>query len=350
MAEDIRLKLEDITPGEPWVSVIIPVYNVKRYLKQCLESVISQTYQNIEIIIIDDGSTDGSGPICDRYAARDSHIRVIHSPNRGLASARNLGLEKTGGAYIFFVDSDDWIELHAIETLVRAALKTGADIVTARNSVEYVGKTVHAKTAPGRPSTYCGLDILPVFAEEGIGNVVWNKLYRAACFEGIRYPDGHNFEDVFTTWKIVKKLAENGGRITVLPDELFHFRKRKSSISNTWIFGNTNDYWAAYLAKYRALPDYKEEFLPGCFVPISHAWMSFCSYPREDQRKAEGMLREMQAFSKKNFRSVMRGGYSANVKMICLLSQSRNAAVMRIGFWGGKLRQAYKDIKYKMYD
>ena len=76
-------------------------------------------------VIIDDGSTDGSGPICDKYAARDSHIRVIHSPNRGLASARNLGLEKTGGAYIFFVDSDDWIELHAIETLLGRKVAAG---------------------------------------------------------------------------------------------------------------------------------------------------------------------------------------------------------------------------------
>ena len=122
---------EGFNTDDPLVSVIIPVYNVSRYLLQCLDSVISQTWRNLEIIIIDDGSTDGSGRICDQYADRDDRIKVIHSPNRGLSAARNLGLENLKGQYIAFVDSDDLIEPHAIETLIRTALLTESHIVTA---------------------------------------------------------------------------------------------------------------------------------------------------------------------------------------------------------------------------
>ena len=99
------------------VSIVIPVYNVSSYLAECLESVINQSYYNIEIIIIDDGSTDGSDSICDRFAQYDDRICVIHTDNRGLSSARNLGLEKCRGSYLMFVDSDDWIEHHSVETL-----------------------------------------------------------------------------------------------------------------------------------------------------------------------------------------------------------------------------------------
>ena len=103
------------TTNERLVSVIIPVYNVSRYLPQCFDSVTSQTYRNLEIIVIDDGSTDDSGIICDQYAEKDDRIHVIHTDNRGLASARNLGLENVSGEYISFIDSDDWIEPHAID-------------------------------------------------------------------------------------------------------------------------------------------------------------------------------------------------------------------------------------------
>ena len=130
--------LEGFITNELLVSVIIPVYNVSRYLPQCFESVISQTYRNLEIIVIDDGSTDDSGSICDQYAEKDDRIHVIHTDNRGLASARNLGLENVSGKYILFIDSDDWIEPQTIETFIGAALKTEADIVIARYCSEYM--------------------------------------------------------------------------------------------------------------------------------------------------------------------------------------------------------------------
>ena len=205
-----HLAAGNLVAEAPLVSVVIPVYNVRRYLQQCLESAIAQTYRNLEIIIIDDGSTDGSGSICDQYAERDGRIHVIHSTNRGLASARNLGLENAQGQLISFLDSDDWIEPHAVETLVRTAQLTGSAIIDARSCAEYIGKTVHHSAGAKYCYTYRGQDILPAFAEGWIDNVVWNKLYRAECFDRIRFPEGRDYEDIAVVWKLMKDSGTAG--------------------------------------------------------------------------------------------------------------------------------------------
>ena len=115
--------------NNPVVSVIIPVYNVEKYLEECIDSVLAQTYQNIEIILVDDGSTDSSGLICDRYAEKNTNISVIHQKNSGLSAARNSGLNKANGDYIYFLDSDDYISADAIEKLFSIAENDKSDIV-----------------------------------------------------------------------------------------------------------------------------------------------------------------------------------------------------------------------------
>ena len=342
--------LEGFITNELLVSVIIPVYNVSRYLPQCFDSVISQTYRNLEIIVIDDGSTDDSGSICDQYAEKDDRIHVIHTDNRGLASARNLGLENVRGEYISFIDSDDWIEPHAIGTFFKTAIMTEADIVNARYCTEYVGRTVHRPIEKKDSHIYFGQDILSAFAEGKFGNVVWNKFYRAECFRDIRFPDGHNYEDVAIIWKLMKKLAESGGAVTTLSDELIHFRVRKSSISHTCTFKNVVDSWNAYIAKYEALPDCQNKLLAECFVPISLMWRNFCGYSIEDKVEAQKAIQEMHSFSKKNFNKVIKGDYSKLTKMICIFTQCRSIPVMWVGFYGDKLRRGLKARKYKAFE
>ena len=336
--------------SEQLVSVIIPVYNVSRYLPQCFDSVISQTYRNLEIIVIDDGSTDDSGIICDQYAEKDDRIHVIHTDNRGLASARNLGLENVSGEYISFIDSDDWIEPQTIEMFIGAALETEADIVSARTCSEYVGGTVHRPMEKNDSHSYFGQDILSAFAEGKFGNVVWNKIYRVECFRDIRFPDGHNYEDIAIVWKIMKNLAESGGMVTTLSDELIHFRVRTSSISHTYALNNVTDSWNAYLAKYEALPDYQDKLLVECFRPIRRMWMNYCGYSKEDKAEAQKIIQEMHSFSKKYFHRVMKGNYSKLTIMTCMLTQSSSAPAMWIGFCGGKLRRVLKGRKYRMFD
>lgn len=349
MSKEISKASEEPVTDEPLVSVLIPVYNVSRYLPQCLDSVISQTYRRLEIIIIDDGSTDDSGSICDRYAERDDRIHVIHSGNSGLSAARNLGLEYVSGQYISFLDSDDWIEPHTIETLMNAAQLTGADIVDARKCSEYVGETVHRSSETKYSYTYSGQDIMSAFAEKWIDNVVWNKLYRAECFENIRFPEGCTYEDIATVWKLMKNRAENGGTVAAVSDELFHYRIRKSSISHSLSYRNVKDSWIAYSAKYEAMPDYQDKLLTERFGPVIRMWMSYSGYSREEKADAQKMIREMQAFSRKNFHRVMKGNYPQRTKIICLLAQSKSAPVMWISYCGGKLRRSLKNRKHRMF-
>lgn len=341
---------EEFIEAEPLVSFVIPVYNVRRYLPQCLESVISQTYKNLEIMVIDDGSTDNSGNICDEYSKKDSRIHVIHSINRGLSAARNLALDNITGKYVFFLDSDDWIDSKAIDTLVRTAILTDADIVVTSFCAEYVGKTIHSVTEKKDPLVYRGQDILPAFVEGAFDNVVWNKLYSSDCFKTVRFPSGRNFEDVAVTWQLMKNLAENGGTVTVLSEEHVHFRKRKSSISNSWSLKNIKDSWKSFTDKYRALPDYQDKLITECFVSIKRMWMSYSTFSKEEKVAAKTTIRDMQAFSKKNFSKIMKGHYSKVTKMTCLISQNSTAPVMGIGFIVGKLRFGVSDKKYVKFN
>jgi glycosyltransferase involved in cell wall biosynthesis len=136
------------------ISVIVPVYNVKPYLRKCLDSIINQTYRDLEILIIDDGSTDGSGDICDEYR-KDDRIKVFHTENRGLSAARNLGLDNTTGNWIGFIDSDDWIEPDMYEVLLRKAEETRADIIECGCYADYT-TTSYEHSAIQR--TVCGID------------------------------------------------------------------------------------------------------------------------------------------------------------------------------------------------
>ena len=124
------------------ISIIVPVYNVESYLRKCLDSILAQTYRDLEILVVDDGSTDGSGAICDEYAGKDDRIKVFHTENKGLSCARNLGLDSANGDWIGFVDSDDWIELDMYEVLLRKAEKTGADVVECGVYEEHSDETI----------------------------------------------------------------------------------------------------------------------------------------------------------------------------------------------------------------
>ena len=333
------------------VSIVIPVYNVSSYLAECLESVIHQSYRDIEIIIIDDGSTDGSGFICDRFAQGDDRICVIHTDNKGLSSARNLGMEKCRGSYLMFVDSDDWIELHTVEKLVNTAKKYNADIVSARRCSEFVGKTIYHSKGDEDVRIARGNEILAFYGKGLLPDVVWNKLYLSECFLGIRFYDGHNYEDVSVTWKIMTRLAKTKGTAVVLPDSLYHFRIRKSSISHTESCRNIVDGWMAYHEKFEGVPEYRKQFLLGCFWQIGCMWKNYYGFSGKEKAAAAHTVLEMRRFSTEHFRQVMKGTNPIYIKAICLVSQSRSPFIMWLCFWGGKLRRIIRNIRRrKMYD
>ena len=187
------------------VSIIIPVYNVERYLKKCIDSVINQTYANLEIILVDDGSPDGCGDICDDYAKKDKRIRVIHKVNGGLSDARNAGIDAATGDYIAFVDSDDYVASDYAELLYKACIEANADISCCSYYRVYGQKKIKAP----KPSTIIGLTNIEALRDIFLANslcevMTWNKLYRRSLFtdNDIRFPVGKVHEDNYTTYKL----------------------------------------------------------------------------------------------------------------------------------------------------
>lgn len=155
------------------ISIIVPVYNVELYIHQCIDSIVNQTYQDIEILLIDDGSTDKCRNICDEYARIDHRIRVFHTENKGLSAARNLGLREARGEYIGFVDSDDWIEPNMYEVLLQQLEKNGAEISVCELFVEY--KTRHQAGSNIQNAVYRGQEIIQALISNSFYNLAWNK-------------------------------------------------------------------------------------------------------------------------------------------------------------------------------
>ena len=186
----------------PLISVIIPVYNVEPYLEKCLDSVINQTYHNLEIIIVDDGSTDHCPAICDKYAGKDQRIIVIHQENGGLSSARNAGLNIAKGEYIAFVDSDDWLELDIYQVLIHAAGNTDADMI--------VCDAYYCKYGTNqRVTSSCNSRVITIIEDNNdiffhilnptptIRFEVWNKLFRRFVIADTRFKIGQRYEDIY---------------------------------------------------------------------------------------------------------------------------------------------------------
>lgn len=334
----------------PLVSVIIPVYNVSRYLTQCLESVIHQTYEKIEIIVVDDGSTDKSGIICDEYALDDDRIIVLHTENKGLASARNTGLKHAQGEYLLFVDSDDWLELQSIKTLLNAAISYKAEIVTAGFCKEYTKTSINSNIGIKTILILQGDDIIAAYANGMIRTVIWNKLYNIKCFSNIRFPNGRNYEDVATTWRIMTDVAMKNMKIVVVPENLFHFRMRKNSITHTRSLDNIMDCWEANYEKYQGMLLYQDKMLPYCFYVIGIMWGNYYRLSKDNKDMANKIVDDMQCFSKQHFHHVMKGNYSVRTKLLCLLSQRKPLTAMGMGFWVRRIVETIRSFRWKKYD
>lgn len=208
------------------ISVIVPVYNVAQYLPQCVDSILSQDYEDLEVILIDDGSTDASGEICDRYAAKDSRVRVIHQKNGGAAAAKNAGLRAASGDYLAFVDSDDYLEPGAYGFLMKTLSETGADTVQGsfrevyRNSAE----ELHIQE-----ETLEGYAYLLRFPKDFSCALLWNKLYRRTIFEGVFFEEGHKIDDEYFTYQGFLQPR----KVVRLDRIVYNYRKRASSVMSS---------------------------------------------------------------------------------------------------------------------
>ena len=216
---------------EPLLSVIVPVYNVEEYLARCVDSILAQTYQNLEVILVDDGAGDRSGAICDAFAARDSRVRVIHKENGGLSSARNAGLEAAGGEYIGFVDSDDWITEDAYANLLNLAEKYRVKLVCG-GRYDVSGKTGEKTVGlcPSKEEVISSEELVGrIFLWDGCDSSACDKLYHRSLLEHFRYPEGKVCEDVPVTYKIILQTD----RVVLSDRPFYHYYHRPGSISTT---------------------------------------------------------------------------------------------------------------------
>lgn len=219
------------------VSVIIPVYNVEKYIRECVDSVIKQTYRDIEIILVDDGSTDSSGILCDEYAKNDLRIKVIHKQNGGLSSARNAGIEIATGDYLTFVDSDDYIALDMLEQLMYAIEHFDADFVACgiTSSVDKLDKNMMKDVL-----LYTKGETLKfILKEKKIVTSACGKLYSKELFERIRYPYGMLYEDFGTTYKLV----DISKRIVFVDVKKYYYRCNFGSITKSKFSDKHLDYY-----------------------------------------------------------------------------------------------------------
>lgn len=218
------------------ISVIVPVYNVEKYLVRCVDSILAQTFRDLEIILVDDGSTDNSGYLCDEYASKDQRIRVVHKTNGGLSSARNKGLDMARGEYVGFVDSDDYIDIDMYEYLYNIIVKENADVAMCELYHCYSGKQIvehpcsYYKVTDAIGAVHCVL-------ESKITSVTTvNKLYRRTLFSELRFREGVTAEDAF----LMVDLLEKCERVVISNEQKYYYYHRADSITSKPL--NERDY------------------------------------------------------------------------------------------------------------
>ena len=213
------------------VSIIIPVFNVQSYLECCLDSVCAQEYRNLDVLLIDDGSTDSSGELCDLYAKRDSRFRVVHQKNAGAANAKNTGLDLAQGDYVTFLDSDDWCEPNWIQHLLNSAIRENADIVECNFLKEYVNgsesENVYNSLYNGEWETE---EYLRMYPAAWSCAIFWNKLFRKSCLNNVRFhTDRRCVDDEFFTYRAIT----GANKVVRIDEQLYHYRQRQSSVTQT---------------------------------------------------------------------------------------------------------------------
>ena len=229
------------------ISVIIPIYNVEKYLNQCIESILLQTYKNIEIILIDDGSTDGSGKICDRFAKKDERINVIHQKNQGIAKVRNRGVKEAKGEYIFWIDSDDYVNENIIEVLYQNTVQQKADIsicnYIAGPERQYCFRQDEREVSIETFDCKRGLEL--IYKNHHYSFIMaasWAKLIKRTLYDGLSYPEGKIFEDIYMSHKLISKCR----KIVYTDKVMYYYYQWPESILGKKLYIEKLDYLGAF--------------------------------------------------------------------------------------------------------
>lgn len=302
----------------PVISVIVPVYNVEKYVSKCLDSILNQTFNDIEIIVVDDGSTDGSGVICDKYAQRDKRIKVFHKENGGLSSARNYGIDRAKSDYIGFVDSDDYIDFDMYEVLLDLILKNDADVSMCRLSDVYPTTKITKDSDTDR-FIVNNEEAIKIVLEGRINTVsAINKLYKKTLFNKVRYPVGKIAEDAF----VIVKLLQQCRRVAITTEKKYYYIHRFDSITTSKFSPKDCDIIEAYKQNYdiiiNSFPKLKN------VAKTRICWANFFVLDKmmnSDARQYVAIRNDIVSYLKRNFLFIVKNNnFNLRRKIaICLL-------------------------------
>ena len=281
------------------ISIIIPVYKVEKYLEKCIQSLINQTYENLQIILVDDGSPDNCGKICDEYAKKDHRIEVIHKSNGGLSDARNKGLEIAKGEYIGFIDSDDYIESDMYEVLYNLLKQYNAYVSICNFYTVSQGK-IAIKNAENGIKEYNRIEILKeVLLDNNIQSYAWNKLYKKELFDEIKYPVGKKYEDIGTTFYLLEKC----NKVVVTGKPEYYYINRQDSIVNNVTETTITDYIELIMQRYdyiekniKELSSYNKDYLKRILKTAEKDIKSLNEVGDYTKKKYEELYNKVQKF------------------------------------------------------
>ena len=283
----------------PKISIIVPVYNVEKYLRKCVDSILNQTFKDFELILVDDGSIDTSGKICDEYNLKDNRIKVIHKENGGLSSARNAGLDIAQGEYIGFVDSDDWIELDMYEELYKICKENDTDVGIV--GINYGGASEKKKSK--KIEIYSNkliLDDLVYNKGKEITWPAWNKLWLKKVIGESRFKEGRIYEDGLFLYSLSSKIK----KVAKIDYEAYNYRMDNESITRSKISKKQVDFLYNTLDIYKFLPSpYKEEM----FIRDLIRYTEYILLEMIKQKNInKDIIKEIKKFYNDNFKMVKK--------------------------------------------
>lgn len=291
-----------VVAEEPLISVIVPVYNVEKYLDKCVDSIVNQTYKNLEIILVDDGSPDNCPKMCDDWARKDKRIRVIHKKNGGLSDARNAGIDCANGKYLTFIDSDDYVDKDYIEYLYYLIKKNNSDMSIASHKI-LNGKRISTKYKKIDEVNINSHDALQrLLYDDCLDTSAWAKMFDISLFNNIRFPVGRLYEDAATIYKLIDKCD----KIELSTKPIYNYIIRNDSISQ-------NSFSIKKLDLIKSTEEMKEyienrysDLNEGCNRRLMFSYLSTLSQLANSKNKYQSIEENLMKYIKNNRRSVLK--------------------------------------------
>lgn len=288
----------------PLISVIVPVYKAEEYLERCIDSILKQSYENLEVILVDDGSPDRCGEICDKYQKLDRRIKVIHKENGGQSSARNAALDMATGSYFTFVDSDDAIDFDMVYYLYEAIRKTNSQISVC-GFCKITDGLSQNENAFSEDTVFCGADIMDeMITDEKIGSQPCGKLFLASLFDTVRFPVGRIYEDI----AIMHLVFAKADRIVCLKECKYKYYIRGDStsfsVNNRWYYG----LFQAFADRYAFAIEIKinSNVLDICLSKTSYFALSGLRHWKPNDEEAKAYIKKAKRFLKCNISSILK--------------------------------------------